>query len=90
MRRTIVLLTTMALTLLVGSGVALAAGIGSAGAQSSVPGNINGFSTQMWYLPEKDATVVVNVNRYDSYSEVPAEAILGDIVEILFPKYVPS
>ena len=38
MRRTIVLLTTMALTLLVASGVALAAAIGSAGAQSSVVG----------------------------------------------------
>src|SRR5829696_2614242 len=38
MRRTIVLLTTMALTLLVASGVVLGAGIGSAGAQSSVVG----------------------------------------------------
>src|SRR5215212_7187914 len=38
MRRTIVLLATMALTLLVASGVVLAAGIGSAGAQSSVVG----------------------------------------------------
>src|SRR5215211_9417850 len=38
MRRTILLLATMALTLLVASGVALAAGIGSAGAQSSVVG----------------------------------------------------
>jgi nitrous oxidase accessory protein NosD len=36
MRRTIVLLATMALTLLVASGVVLAAAIGSAGAQSSV------------------------------------------------------
>ena len=36
MRRPMVLFTTMALTLLVASGVALAAGIGSAGAQSSV------------------------------------------------------
>ena len=38
MRRTIVLLATMSLTLLVASGVALAAGVGSAGAQSSVVG----------------------------------------------------
>ncbi len=52
-------------------------------------GAIDGFSTQMWYLPKKDATVVVNVNRFDSYSEPPAEALLGDIIEILFPKYVP-
>src|SRR5215208_4922256 len=38
MRRTIVLLSTMALTLLVASGVVLAATIGSAGADSSVVG----------------------------------------------------
>jgi hypothetical protein len=38
MRRTILLLATMALTLLVASGVVLGAGIGSAGAQSSVVG----------------------------------------------------
>jgi hypothetical protein len=38
MRRTIVLFTTMALTLLVASGVVLGAAIGSAGAQSSVVG----------------------------------------------------
>ena len=36
MRRTTLLMATMALTLLVASGVALAAGIGSAGGQSSV------------------------------------------------------
>src|SRR5215211_5894041 len=36
MRRTIVLLATMALTVLVASGVVLAAAIGSAGVQSSV------------------------------------------------------
>src|SRR5215217_3828390 len=38
MRRTIVLLATMALTLLVASGVVLGPAIGSAGAQSSVVG----------------------------------------------------
>ena len=36
MRRNLLLLATMALTLLVASGVVLGAGIGSAGAQSSV------------------------------------------------------
>ena len=64
-------------------------GIAKSGKFCGHPGNIDGFSTQMWYLPEKDATIVVNVNRFDSYSEPPAEAILGDIIEILFPKYVP-
>ncbi len=64
-------------------------GIAKGGKFCGHPGNIDGFSTQMWYLPEKDATAVVNVNRFDSYSEAPAEAILGDIIKILFPNYVP-
>jgi D-alanyl-D-alanine carboxypeptidase len=64
-------------------------GIAKAGKFCGHPGNIDGFSTQMWYLPKKDATIVVNVNRFDSYSEPPAEAILEDVIEILFPKSVP-
>jgi D-alanyl-D-alanine carboxypeptidase len=63
-------------------------GIAKAGKFCGHPGNIDGFSTQMWYLPKKDATIVVNVNRFDSYSEPPAEAILEDVIEILFPKSV--
>jgi D-alanyl-D-alanine carboxypeptidase len=65
-------------------------GIWKVGTFCGHDGAIDGFSAQMWYLPEEDATIVVNVNRLDSYSESPAEAILGDIIEILFPKYVPS
>jgi D-alanyl-D-alanine carboxypeptidase len=64
-------------------------GIAKGGKFCGHPGIIDGFSTQMWYLPEEDATVVINANRFDSYSEPPAEALLGDIIEILFPKYVP-
>jgi hypothetical protein len=26
---------------------------------------ISGFSTEMWYIPEKDATIVISVNRCD-------------------------
>jgi D-alanyl-D-alanine carboxypeptidase len=66
-------------------------GIAKGGKFCGHPGAIDGFSSQMWYLPEKDATIVVNVNRLDSYSyESPAELILVDIIEILFPKYAPS
>jgi D-alanyl-D-alanine carboxypeptidase len=65
-------------------------GIATGGKFCGHPGAIDGFSTQMWYLPEEDATIVVNVNRLNDYSEPPAGPILGDIVEILFPKYVPS
>ncbi len=28
-------------------------------------GTISGFSTEMWYMPEKDATLVISVNRSD-------------------------
>jgi D-alanyl-D-alanine carboxypeptidase len=64
-------------------------GIEKAGKFCGHSGQIPGFNTAMWYLPEKDATFVVNVNRLDRYSEPPAELILVDIIEILFPKYVP-
>ncbi len=64
-------------------------GIAKGGKFCGHPGAIDGFSTQVWYLPEEDATLVVNVNRLDDYSEPPAEALLVEIVEILFPKYVP-
>jgi D-alanyl-D-alanine carboxypeptidase len=72
-----------------GNSVEFGEGIWKVGRFCGHDGAIDGFSTQMWYLPEEDATVVVNVNRLESYSEPPAEAILGDIIEILFPKYVP-
>jgi D-alanyl-D-alanine carboxypeptidase len=48
-----------------------------------------GFSSAMWYLPERDATIVVNVNREDQYTSAPSEALTGAIANILFPKYVP-
>jgi D-alanyl-D-alanine carboxypeptidase len=49
-----------------------------------------GFVSAMWYLPERDATIVVNVNREDQCSpSAPSEALTGAIANILFPKYVP-
>jgi D-alanyl-D-alanine carboxypeptidase len=49
-----------------------------------------GFSSEMWYLPEKDATIVVSVNREDEPDPQRQSAILLlDITEILFLKYVP-
>jgi D-alanyl-D-alanine carboxypeptidase len=48
-----------------------------------------GFSSAMWYLPERDATIVVNVNREDpNSSSAPSEALTEAIANILFPKYV--
>ena len=47
-----------------------------------------GFNSQMWYLPEKDATIIVNVNRFDPSAPPPAAVLFETITKILFPKYV--
>src|SRR5215208_2067577 len=65
MRRTIVLLATMALTLLVASGVALAVGIGSAGAQSSVVGPGESIQKAVNAAHPGDTVVVRGVHRED-------------------------
>ena len=46
-----------------------------------------GFSSAMWYLPQKEATIVINVNREDEFSLPPSDALTGAIVKTLFPKY---
>jgi hypothetical protein len=65
MRRTIVLLTTMALTLLVASGVALAAAIGSAGAHSSVVGPGESIQKAINAADPGDTIVVRGIHRED-------------------------
>jgi parallel beta-helix repeat protein len=65
MRRTIVLLTTMALTLLVASGVVLGAGIRSAGAQSSVVGPGESIQKAVNAVDPGDTIVVRGVHRED-------------------------
>src|SRR5918993_1392061 len=65
MRRTIVLLATMALTVLVASGVVLAAGIGSAGAQSSVVGPGESIQKAINAADPGDTIVVRGVHRED-------------------------
>src|SRR5687768_16308394 len=65
MRRTIVLLPTMALTLLVASGVVLAAGIGSAGAQSSVVEPGESIQKAINAADPGDIIVVRGVHRED-------------------------
>jgi hypothetical protein len=66
MRRTIVLLTTMALTVLVASGVALAVTkIGSAGAQSSVVGPGESIQEAVNAAHPGDTIVVRGVHRED-------------------------
>src|SRR5918995_3471019 len=65
MRRTLLLLATMALTLLVASGVALAVGIGSAGAQSSVVGPGESIQKAVNAAHPGDTIVVKGVHRED-------------------------
>src|SRR5215212_4194078 len=65
MRRTIVLLATMALTLLVASGVALAVGIGSAGAQSSVVGPGESIQKAINAAHPGDTIIVRGVHKED-------------------------
>lgn len=51
-------------------------------------GDVPGFSSEMWYLPQKDATIILNVNRKDEFSPSPSGALTEAIAKILFPKYV--
>jgi hypothetical protein len=65
MRRTIMLLATMALTLLVASGVVLGAAIGSAGAQSSVVGPGESIQKAVNAAHPGDTIVVRGVHQED-------------------------
>src|SRR3712207_4530624 len=65
MRRVIPLLSTMALTLLVASGVALAGAIGSAGAQGSVVGPGESIQKAVNAAHPGDTIMVRGVHRED-------------------------
>ena len=51
-------------------------------------GTIFGFSSELWYLPEKDAVIVINVNRLDIDDKSKSSKIFSDITRILFPEYI--
>src|SRR5829696_3670993 len=85
MRRTIVLLTTMALTLLVASGVALAVGIGSAGAQSSVVGPGESIQKAVNAADPGDTIVVRGVHREDVVIRKHGIKLRGDDAVIEAP-----
>ena len=53
-------------------------------------GEIQGFSSEMWYLPQLDATIVVSVNRGDVDYESKSTDVLGVVAQALFPEYVES
>jgi parallel beta-helix repeat protein len=85
MRRTILLLTTMALTLLVASGVVLAAGIGSAGAQSSVVGPGESIQRAVNAAHPGDTIVVRGVHREDVVIRKDGIKLRGDDAVIEAP-----
>jgi CubicO group peptidase (beta-lactamase class C family) len=50
-------------------------------------GAIWGFSSDMFYLPEKDATVVISVNRNDEDEYSQADPLFFALTKILFPSF---
>jgi parallel beta-helix repeat protein len=85
MRRTIVLLSTMALTLLVASGVVLAATIGSAGADSSVVGPGESIQKAVNAADPGDTIVVRGVHREDVVIRKNGIKLRGDDAVIEAP-----
>jgi parallel beta-helix repeat protein len=85
MRRTIVLLATMALTLLVASGVVLGAGMGSAGAQSSVVGPGESIQKAVNAAEPGDTIVVRGVHREDVVIRKNGIKLRGDDAVIEAP-----
>jgi D-alanyl-D-alanine carboxypeptidase len=51
-------------------------------------GTIAGFSTDMWYLPEEDATIVISVNRCDETYVNSSNYVLIPVLESLFPETI--
>ena len=51
-------------------------------------GTIFGFSSEIWYLPEKDAVILLNVNRLDLDDQSKSVDLFLAITKILFPEYV--
>jgi D-alanyl-D-alanine carboxypeptidase len=63
-------------------------GIGKFGRFYGHNGAIWGFSSDMFYLPEKDATIVVSVNRNDEDERSHADGLFFALTKIVFPEFV--
>ena len=85
MRRTIVLVATMALTVLVASGVALVAGIGSVAAQSSVVGAGESIQKAIKAADPGDTIVVRGVHKEDVIIRKNGIKLRGDDAVIEAP-----
>ena len=51
-------------------------------------GTIFGFSTEMFYLPAKDAVIVINVNRLDLDDNSWSGGLFAGISKLVFPEHV--
>ncbi len=51
-------------------------------------GTIFGFSSEMFYLPEKDVVILVNVNRLDVDDQSKSTDLFLAVSKIFFPEYV--
>jgi D-alanyl-D-alanine carboxypeptidase len=73
------------------SGVRLQYGLGitQLGDWVGHDGSIFGYSDMVFYLPAQKATVVVMVNAADG-NTVPAQALWGEIVKLLYPATLPQ
>jgi D-alanyl-D-alanine carboxypeptidase len=49
-------------------------------------GTIAGFSTDMWYIPEEDATIVISVNRCDETYVNQSNYVLIPVLKSFFPE----
>ena len=90
MRRTIPLLATMALTLLVASGITLAAGVGSAAANSSVVGPGESIQKAINAADPGDTIVVRGVHREDVVIRKDGIKLRGDDAVIKPPAKADS
>jgi D-alanyl-D-alanine carboxypeptidase len=51
-------------------------------------GTIFGFSSEMFYLPEEEAVIVIDVNRLDLDDQSKSTELFLGVSKILFPEYV--
>lgn len=52
-------------------------------------GKILGYNSSMYYLPSRDATIVVMLNKCRPGAESPADEVFLRIAKILFSEDVP-
>ena len=63
-------------------------GIGKVGKFWGHNGTIMGFSSEMFYLPEKDAVIIISVNRLDENDKSCSSLLFAELTRLMFPEYV--